>query len=67
MHEFRPSAGPCVHDLVAACIAAIVVVVRVLPSELAPIEDRSIMRLQVVGPEGATYTYLDQYTSTRHR
>jgi multidrug efflux pump len=50
-----------VWPLVLACIGVIVVVVRALPSELAPIEDRSIMRLQVVGPEGATYQYLDEY------
>jgi multidrug efflux pump len=50
-----------VWPIVLGCVALIVVIARALPSELAPIEDRSIMRLQVVGPEGATYEYLDQY------
>ena len=50
-----------VWPLVLGCGALIVAIVRVLPSELAPIEDRSIMRLQVVGPEGATYLYIDEY------
>jgi multidrug efflux pump len=50
-----------VWPLVLGCGALIVVIVRALPSELAPIEDRSIMRLQVVGPEGATYQYIDEY------
>jgi multidrug efflux pump len=47
--------------LVLACGAAIALCVRELPAELAPIEDRSIMRLSVTGPEGATFDYLDAY------
>jgi multidrug efflux pump len=47
--------------IVLACVAVILVVFQALPSEIAPIEDRSIMRLMVVGPEGATFQYLDDY------
>jgi multidrug efflux pump len=50
-----------VWPIVLASAAAIALLVRALPSELAPIEDRSIMRIQVSGPEGATFEYLDQY------
>lgn len=32
-----------------------------LPSELAPMEDRSEFRLQMQAPEGATYEYMDNY------
>jgi len=32
-----------------------------LPSELAPMEDRSEFRLQIQAPEGATYEYTDKY------
>jgi multidrug efflux pump len=32
-----------------------------LPSELAPLEDRSGMRVIATGPEGATYEFMDAY------
>ena len=32
-----------------------------LPSELAPLEDRSSVRLFAVAPEGATFEYMDKY------
>jgi multidrug efflux pump len=50
-----------VWPIVLASAAAIALLVRALPAELAPIEDRSIMRISVTGPEGATFEYLDQY------
>jgi multidrug efflux pump len=34
---------------------------RTLPSELAPLEDRSQLTLVVVGPEGASYEYMEKY------
>ncbi len=43
--------------LFAACAAVIVVVGLRLPSELAPLEDRSNLRVQFSAPEGATYEY----------
>ncbi|MCK6616958.1 MAG: efflux RND transporter permease subunit [Cyclobacteriaceae bacterium] len=33
----------------------------ILPSELAPMEDRSEFRLQAQAPEGATFEYMDTY------
>ena len=32
-----------------------------LPSELAPLEDRGEIRVNAVGPEGATFNYMDPY------
>ncbi|GAB4400503.1 MAG: efflux RND transporter permease subunit [Microscillaceae bacterium] len=32
-----------------------------LPSEVAPLEDRSLLRLSATGPEGATFEYMDVY------
>lgn len=32
-----------------------------LPSELAPVEDRGQIRVNAVGPEGATFNYMDPY------
>jgi multidrug efflux pump len=34
---------------------------KALPSELAPVEDRGDIRVNVVGPEGATFNYMDPY------
>ncbi len=45
----------------ASCVLLIVSMLQRLPSELAPIEDRSIMRMQITGPEGATFEYMDDY------
>lgn len=35
-----------------------------LPSELAPLEDRSSLRLSATGPEGATFEFMDAYVDT---
>lgn len=32
----------------------------VIPTELAPIEDRGEMRINITGPEGATFAYMDK-------
>ncbi len=32
-----------------------------LPSELAPLEDRSVLRLSVTAPEGASFEYMDHF------
>ncbi len=45
----------------ALCFGLIALLARSLPSELAPLEDRSLMRLQVTGPEGATFHYIDAH------
>jgi multidrug efflux pump len=47
--------------IVAICGGIIFFVGRVIPSELAPMEDRSQFRLQVSAPEGTAYDYMDKY------
>jgi len=34
---------------------------KILPSELSPLEDRSALRLNITGPEGASYEYMDNF------
>ncbi len=45
----------------AFCIGAIVWIGITLPKELAPLEDRSLLRLRVVAPEGTSYDYMEAY------
>jgi multidrug efflux pump len=47
--------------VVAGCFALIYFVGGDLPSELAPLEDRSQFRLSVIAPEGTSYDYMDRY------
>jgi multidrug efflux pump len=47
--------------LIAFCSVLIVVFFRALPSELAPLEDRSSIRISAKGPEGATYAYMNRF------
>jgi len=47
--------------IVAACGLIIFFIGRGLPSELAPMEDRSQFRLQLLAPEGTAYDYMDKY------
>lgn len=47
--------------ILLACIGIVYVIFSSLPSELAPMEDRSQFRLQVQAPEGTAYDYMDQY------
>ncbi len=44
-----------------AMLAGAVVLVRTLPSELAPVEDRGIIFGVGIAPEGSTLKYADQY------
>jgi multidrug efflux pump len=45
----------------AASVLLVVVLFRALPSELAPLEDRSGLRLFATAPEGATFDYMERY------
>lgn len=45
----------------AAIVALIVLLFRFVPSELAPVEDRSVAFGIVIAPEGATLQYTDRY------
>lgn len=47
--------------VVAVCLAIIYLIFQGLPSELAPLEDRSQFRLSVTAPEGANFEYMDEY------
>jgi multidrug efflux pump len=49
--------------VVAVCGLIIFFIGRQIPSELAPMEDRSQFRLQVSAPEGTAYDYMDSYIS----
>lgn len=48
--------------ILLACLALIGLFASILPSELAPLEDRSSLRISSRGPEGATYEYMDRFT-----
>jgi multidrug efflux pump len=47
--------------LIGVCAAAIVGLFRMLPAELAPLEDRSAIRVLSEAPEGATYAYMEEF------
>lgn len=47
--------------IVAACGFIIYFIGKSIPSELAPMEDRSQFRLMVTAPEGTAYDYMDKY------
>ncbi|MEO7309523.1 MAG: efflux RND transporter permease subunit [Chitinophagaceae bacterium] len=47
--------------LVAACFGAIYLLGSTLQSELAPMEDRSMFRLQLTAPEGTSFDAMDKY------
>jgi HAE1 family hydrophobic/amphiphilic exporter-1/multidrug efflux pump len=44
--------------IVIACFVAIYIVGTSLQSEIAPLEDKGSVRLQISGPEGASYPYM---------
>ncbi|MEN0055181.1 MAG: efflux RND transporter permease subunit [Mucilaginibacter sp.] len=47
--------------ILAVSLLIIGVLVRIIPSELAPLDDRSLLRYTVTGSEGATYEYMTKY------
>ncbi|MEO5781866.1 MAG: efflux RND transporter permease subunit, partial [Ginsengibacter sp.] len=47
--------------IIAACGLIIYSIGKGIPSELAPMEDRSQFRLQLSTPEGTAYDYMDKY------
>ena len=47
--------------IVAACLGISAWIYKHLPTELAPLEDRSEFRLTVTAPEGTSFDYMDQY------
>lgn len=47
--------------IIAICFGLIFFIGKGIPSELAPLEDRSQVRLQVTAPEGTSFDYMDTY------
>ena len=47
--------------ILAFCMFMIFFVGMMLPSELAPMEDRSLFRISAVAPEGTSYDYFEKY------
>ncbi|WP_454683236.1 efflux RND transporter permease subunit [Ancylobacter moscoviensis] len=54
---------PAVIVLALAVAATSVYFLRVLPSELSPVEDRGMIRVTGSGPEGSTLAYTARYTN----
>jgi hydrophobe/amphiphile efflux-1 (HAE1) family protein len=49
--------------IVIACIGMIFLFWKLLPKETAPLDDRSVLSLNVSAPEGASFQYTDNYIS----
>jgi multidrug efflux pump len=49
--------------LILGCFGIIYWIGKDIPSELAPMEDRSQFRLTVTAPEGTSYDYMDKYVT----
>jgi len=47
--------------ILGVCMGAIYLLFSSLPSELAPMEDRSNFRITVTAPEGTSYDYMSEY------
>jgi multidrug efflux pump len=47
--------------IIALAITLIFLFGKILPQELAPMEDRSRLRMSITAPEGATFEYTDRY------
>jgi hydrophobe/amphiphile efflux-1 (HAE1) family protein len=47
--------------IVAVCVLIIIFIGGSLQKELAPLEDKSLMRVLITAPEGASYNFTDQY------
>lgn len=60
LEKFLPRKMSAVFIMIGAT-ALIFIFGNLLPSELAPLEDRSQLRLQATAPEGTSYEYMDRY------
>ncbi|MBD3581143.1 efflux RND transporter permease subunit [Flavobacterium selenitireducens] len=47
--------------IIIICLGFIVLFFSILPKETAPYDDRSFVGVNVTGPEGATYQYMDRF------
>jgi multidrug efflux pump len=48
--------------IIALCFGLIVLFLKVIPTELAPLEDRSLFRLTVTAPEGTSYDFMEKFS-----
>ncbi|HEY8916876.1 MAG TPA: efflux RND transporter permease subunit, partial [Chitinophaga sp.] len=53
--------------IIGACLLLVYLLFKTLPSELAPIEDRSQFRLSITAPEGTSFDYMDNYVDKLSR
>jgi multidrug efflux pump len=47
--------------IIGASIIVIVAIIKFIPSELAPLDDRSWLRISAAAPEGASYEYMSRF------
>ena len=47
--------------VIVGCIVFIFVLLKALPKELAPLEDRSNIRISATAPEGASFEYMEKH------
>lgn len=47
--------------IIAVCFVLMYTIGKSLPSELAPLEDRSVMRVSLSAPEGTSYDFMQNY------
>jgi multidrug efflux pump len=47
--------------ILGICLIAVYILIKVIPSELAPLDDRSLLRYSVTAPEGSSYEYTSKY------
>ena len=47
--------------IIVGSLILIVIVGNLIPSELSPTEDRSLLRISTTAPEGASFDYMDAY------
>lgn len=53
--------------ILLACSSLIFVIGNLVPSELAPLEDRGWFRISVTAPEGASYQFTDNYVQNLNK
>lgn len=49
--------------IIAACVVVFLILFKNIPSELAPMEDRSQFRVQLTTPEGTSFDAMDKYVN----
>jgi multidrug efflux pump len=47
--------------ILVVSLAIIVLIAKFIPSELAPLDDRGVLRVSATAPEGTSYDFMDRY------